>query len=105
MAKLKANGRELARVRRIEDTPNNMDTVRRETTFVLMSNCRILKKLVVVFRPPAWDERNRPRRHDYGWVRSQLASVKGKEPDNDEVERWVALLERNGYSRVPAGSR
>jgi hypothetical protein len=93
---------ELARMRHIQKTPNRQDTVQREVTYALMSDATIHKHLLVVYKPSQFSKDKQNRTQDYGWVVAKLGlAISGDQPTMEDAERWVKLLEQNGFQRVP----
>ena len=73
MATLKANGRELLRISREYDTPNDTSVSWRRVTAVYFANGSVLKKDDARFRPTqSWDPPE-GRLYSWGWKKVVLA--------------------------------
>lgn len=93
MAKLSAyRQREVLRVERERETPDDDLCSWRRTTLAVMSNGRVLEKRDVIFRPDAFNPSG--RRHSFGW------KVKGRLAATATPETFRAAYERSGWRVV-----
>ena len=91
MAKLAANGTELARISRETQTPNNSLTIWERKTISYRSNGAVLTKLDVRFRPEArpYPGEENGRYYSYGWKKAARAHKMGITQLCDIVARRI----------------
>src|SRR3954465_6521157 len=93
MAKLSAHGQEVFRVEKEGDvTDPARSTTWEKTTISLMSDGKILEKVVVRFKPSSYE--TKPRLHDYGWKKRAMLK-----PEGDPAKLLEAYLKK-GYKLV-----
>lgn len=92
MAKLSAHGREVARIEKFTERPENELTVWTRVTYAIMSDGYLMKKLTVRF---AFDEFRGEHTHSYGWKRCR------KLLPTESVESFVdAMIKNHGFEKV-----
>ena len=102
MARLSANGSEVARFERTALTPNSDLTVKERTTRSIRSNGWILSKRDVWFRPGPFDH-GKVERHAGSWKRWRKIK-KGVDPKR-ALETLQPILEKHDWVRVQEGGR
>ena len=85
MARLSANGFEVARFERTALTPDSDITVKNRMIYSIRSNGWVLHKRDVWFRPDSFNPST--RLHSYGWKRWRKA------PPNTSPEQFLEILE------------
>ena len=97
MAKLRANGIEVARFERTLLTPNDDLTVKERTTRSIRSIGWILSKRDVWFRPGPYDK-GCVRQHSYGWKRWR--KIKAGVGAGRALDILEPILVKHGWVRV-----
>ena len=85
MAKLTANGTEIARYAKERETPDGELTIWERREYSFRSNGKLLKKLTVRFKPDQFDSKG--RLHNYGWKSSGTIATGGQQAIFDKLER------------------